>query len=115
MSAEVLLLDARGLRCPLPVIHLARQAAACAPGTLVVVRWTDPAAAVDIPAWARMRGHTVALPGQDAYDDAVRTTYRGDVVQEPADDGPESGTTVVVLARTTTGRHPLGGAGPVAS
>jgi len=49
--------DARGMRCPLPVIHLARRAADEAPGTLLEVWSTDPAAASDVPAWCRMRGH----------------------------------------------------------
>ena len=51
--------DARGLRCPLPVIRLARAAEGAAPGTVLVVRATDPAAEHDVPAWARMRGHRV--------------------------------------------------------
>jgi TusA-related sulfurtransferase len=49
--------DARGLRCPLPVIHLARRAVEEPPGTLLEVWATDPAAAADVPAWCRMRGH----------------------------------------------------------
>lgn len=53
------LVDARGLRCPLPVIRLAAAARDLAPGTEVRVLWTDPAAAHDVPAWARMRGHAV--------------------------------------------------------
>jgi tRNA 2-thiouridine synthesizing protein A len=49
--------DARGLRCPLPVIRLA-EAAQNAPGdTLVVVLADDPAARYDVPAWCRMRHH----------------------------------------------------------
>jgi TusA-related sulfurtransferase len=50
-------LDCRGKICPLPVIELARAADALAPGDTVVVLADDPAAAVDIPAWCRMRGH----------------------------------------------------------
>ncbi len=49
--------DARGKRCPLPVIELARLVAAEPTATLVRVLATDPAAAHDIPAWCRMRGH----------------------------------------------------------
>lgn len=56
-SGEVV--DARGLRCPAPVIRLARAAKDAAPGAVVTVWWTDPAARHDIPAWARMRGHEV--------------------------------------------------------
>jgi len=50
--------DARGRRCPLPVIMLARLAAGQPPGTVIEVLADDPAAAIDIPAWCRMRGHT---------------------------------------------------------
>lgn len=50
-------IDARGLRCPLPVIRLAARAKGAADGTLIAVLATDPAARYDVPAWARMRGH----------------------------------------------------------
>ncbi|MCF4122554.1 sulfurtransferase TusA family protein [Antribacter sp. KLBMP9083] len=55
VDAEVV--DARGLRCPLPVIRLAARAKGLGPGTLVTVLSTDPAVRYDVPAWARMRGH----------------------------------------------------------
>jgi tRNA 2-thiouridine synthesizing protein A len=51
--------DARGLRCPLPVIRLAAAARDGSPGDLLTVWSTDPAARHDVPAWARMRGHAV--------------------------------------------------------
>ncbi len=54
-----MIVDARGLRCPLPIIRLAAAARDLAPGEQVEVLWTDVAARHDIPAWARMRGHTV--------------------------------------------------------
>jgi len=49
--------DARGLRCPLPVIRLAEAARDAAPGTRITVLASDPAARHDIPAWCRMRDH----------------------------------------------------------
>jgi TusA-related sulfurtransferase len=52
-----LVVDSRGRRCPLPVIDLARAVPQVAPGGLVEVLSDDPAAATDIPAWCRMRGH----------------------------------------------------------
>ena len=52
--------DARGLRCPLPVIRLAARAKELPAGTVVTVLATDPAARHDVPAWARLRGHTAA-------------------------------------------------------
>ena len=49
--------DARGLRCPLPVIRLAAAARDAPDGTRIIVLATDPAARHDIPAWCRMRDH----------------------------------------------------------
>ncbi len=55
MSAEVL--DCRGQRCPLPVIALARRLPELPLGAVLRVLADDPAAANDIPAWCRLRGH----------------------------------------------------------
>ncbi|MBC7560605.1 MAG: sulfurtransferase TusA family protein [Dermatophilaceae bacterium] len=49
--------DARGLRCPLPVIRLAEAARDAAAGAVMVVLAGDPAARHDIAAWCRMRDH----------------------------------------------------------
>jgi cysteine desulfurase len=57
MDPAPTVVDARGLRCPLPVIRLAEVARDAAPGTVVEVWATDPAARADIPAWCRMRRH----------------------------------------------------------
>ena len=64
--------DARGLRCPLPVIRLAQRAADAATGTELEVWSTDPAAAADVPAWCRMRGHEFL----GARDEGGHTAYR---------------------------------------
>ena len=66
-------LDCRGQRCPLPVIALARLAAASSPGAELELWADDPAADTDVPAWCRMRGHAFLasrpLPdGGTAYD-----------------------------------------------
>ena len=58
-TGQPVVVDARGLRCPIPVIRLARQAQALVPGDLITVWSTDPAAVHDVPAWARMRGHAI--------------------------------------------------------
>lgn len=67
--------DARGLRCPAPIIALARVARAEPPGTLVAVLATDPAAATDVPAWTRMRGHEL-LSSESDDDGALRLVVR---------------------------------------
>lgn len=58
--------DARGLRCPLPVIRLAAAAQDAPAGTRIVVVTSDPAARHDIPAWCRMRDHELIEITQEA-------------------------------------------------
>jgi tRNA 2-thiouridine synthesizing protein A len=53
-------LDARGRRCPVPVIELAKALPDVAIGESLELLADDPAAAVDVPAWCRMR--------EQAYD-----------------------------------------------
>jgi tRNA 2-thiouridine synthesizing protein A len=63
--------DARGTRCPVPVIRLARAARDLPPGATVVLLADDVAAWSDVPAWARMKGHSVTLHEDDGW-----TAYR---------------------------------------
>ena len=68
-------LDCRGQLCPMPVLALARAITEVAVGEVVTVLATDPAAAVDIAAWCRMKeqeylGTEAAEDGTPAY--AVR-------------------------------------------
>jgi tRNA 2-thiouridine synthesizing protein A len=67
--------DARGLRCPLPVIELSRAAAGRAPGTELELLATDPATRHDVPAWCRMRGAEL-LTVEEGEDGAWRFVVR---------------------------------------
>lgn len=62
-------IDCRGQRCPLPVIALARRLPELPVGAVLRVLSDDPAAAVDIPAWCRLRDQeylgAVDGPGYD--------------------------------------------------
>jgi Predicted redox protein, regulator of disulfide bond formation len=70
-APAVEVLDCRGMRCPLPVIKLARRLPEVPVGTVVRVLADDPAAAVDIPAWCRMREQEFLGASHDpGYDDA---------------------------------------------
>jgi tRNA 2-thiouridine synthesizing protein A len=68
--------DCVGQRCPLPVIALARRLTEVPVGAVVRVLSDDPAAAVDVPAWCRLRGQEYVgestVDGAAAYD--VRRT-----------------------------------------
>ena len=62
-------LDCLGQRCPLPVIALAKAIETVDVGEVVRILADDPAAAVDIPAWCRMRGHEYSgSPSPSTYD-----------------------------------------------
>ncbi|WP_322759425.1 sulfurtransferase TusA family protein, partial [Frankia sp. Cr2] len=62
-----LTVDARGRRCPLPIIELARRIRDIDVGADLQLWADDPAAAHDVPAWCRMRVQelisTRKLPG----------------------------------------------------
>ncbi len=59
--------DARGTRCPVPVIRVARAAKDLSPGSTVVLLADDVAARSDVPAWARMRGHALTLEDEGSW------------------------------------------------
>lgn len=52
-----MILDARGRRCPLPILDLARHITDVEVGAVITVEADDPAARPDISAWCRMRAH----------------------------------------------------------
>ena len=51
--------DAIGMRCPRPIIELARAAQLAPPSTVFALLASDPAAAPDVAAWCRMRGYVL--------------------------------------------------------
>ncbi len=65
----VLVLDCRGMRCPLPIVELARHLADVPVGGELEVVATDPAARPDVQAWCRMRGQ--AYVGESLTVDGV--------------------------------------------
>lgn len=61
-------LDARGLRCPLPVVRMEAILRKLPAGRRLKVLSDDPVAAVDIPHFAREGGHDCqALPAADGF------------------------------------------------
>jgi tRNA 2-thiouridine synthesizing protein A len=50
-------LDARGLRCPLPLVKTKIALEPLAPGEVLEVLATDPEAAIDLAAFAARAGH----------------------------------------------------------
>ncbi|MFZ9134093.1 MAG: sulfurtransferase TusA family protein [Gemmobacter sp.] len=50
-------LDAKGLLCPLPVLKTRKRLKGMAPGSVLRLIATDPAAVVDVPHFCREAGH----------------------------------------------------------
>ena len=64
MTTETI--DARGLKCPLPVLKMEKRLAGLPAGATLIVLATDPMAKIDIPLFCRQNGHdcTVVTEGE---------------------------------------------------
>jgi tRNA 2-thiouridine synthesizing protein A len=61
LATEPTLIDARGLKCPLPVLKMEKRLEALASGAALTVLATDPIARIDIPLYCRQKGHDCAM------------------------------------------------------
>ncbi len=68
---DPLIVDARGLACPLPVLKLRKALGMLAPGTVVHLLVTDRVALRDVPAFCAAQGHQV----KDTIEDARETRF----------------------------------------
>lgn len=59
VGRDPVVVDARGRRCPIPIIRIAAAATDLPEGTHIDLLATDPATGADLSAWCRMRGHTL--------------------------------------------------------
>jgi tRNA 2-thiouridine synthesizing protein A len=57
MAATALIVDARGERCPLPVLRMEKALAPLGVGESIMVLATDPMARIDIPLFCTQNGH----------------------------------------------------------
>ncbi|WP_244488328.1 sulfurtransferase TusA family protein [Devosia sp. Root436] len=69
MTTDPQTIDARGLKCPLPVLKMEKRLASLPPGASLVVLATDPMAKVDIPLFCKQNGHDCTVTTED---DAMR-------------------------------------------
>ena len=74
MAAEV---DARGLRCPMPLVRAKVAMEALAPGEALLVMATDPEASIDLAAWAADEGHSVEERAAASWAEFVLGTQHG--------------------------------------
>lgn len=70
-------LDARRMLCPMPVIKTQNRIKDLSAGDVLEVICTDPGALSDIPAWARINGHSI-VSTTDNDDEIIITVKVGD-------------------------------------
>jgi tRNA 2-thiouridine synthesizing protein A len=61
LGDALLVIDALGRKCPIPIIMLAEQIRDVPIGAVIAVLADDPAAYSDIPAWCQMKSHDLAF------------------------------------------------------
>ncbi len=114
MSRADIVVDARGVLCPVPIIRLARTAATCPDGTLLALVTDDPAAAHDVPAWCRLRGHQLVATHvlHDSEIDSSSEPGSSDVLPatgpEPNVPNPDPGQALRHLIRLRGAATPTG-------
>lgn len=62
-TVKVTTLDAKGLKCPMPIVKTAQAIKTVASGELLEVLTTDPGAVADFAAWSRATGNTLVEQG----------------------------------------------------
>ena len=65
---EDVLVDARELMCPMPVMAATQAARRMEPGQVLKIMATDKGALSDIPAWAEANGHEVIEQSTEGSD-----------------------------------------------
>jgi tRNA 2-thiouridine synthesizing protein A len=58
-TTKLTTLDARGLKCPMPIVKTAQAIRTIAAGELLEVLTTDPGAVADFAAWSRTTGNSI--------------------------------------------------------
>ena len=58
-TAKLTTLDARGLKCPMPIVKTAQAIKTITAGEMLEVLTTDPGAVADFAAWSRATGNTI--------------------------------------------------------
>lgn len=62
---DAVVIDVRGLRCPLPALKGSRRMRAHPRGTRFLLLATDPLSAIDIPNLCREEGHRLLASGRE--------------------------------------------------
>jgi tRNA 2-thiouridine synthesizing protein A len=77
LPEALVVIDALGRKCPIPIIMLAEQIGAVPIGSVIAVLADDPAAYTDVPAWCAMKSHSLAFREdyQTGWSFGIRRNY----------------------------------------
>ncbi|QCU89476.1 sulfurtransferase TusA family protein [Thiomicrorhabdus sediminis] len=75
-SEQIMRIDAKGLKCPMPVIKLQQQVRSCTKGSKICISCTDSGAEKDIASWVKVNKHI--------WLDCTATDYGCDICIEVA-------------------------------
>lgn len=73
--SEDKVLDARGLKCPMPIIRAKKEMDAIAPGQVLKVVATDPGSVLDFQGWMKAASGYELVKQEEGKDEQGRTTY----------------------------------------
>lgn len=65
VNTDAVTLDARGLKCPMPIVRTAQKMKELTTGQLLEVLATDPGAVADFGAWSRSTGNEIVAQSED--------------------------------------------------
>lgn len=67
-----IVLDAKGMRCPLPIVQIAKAVKKMSPGQTLEISADDPAFSEDVKAWCNITGNELeSLKNADGVNTAV--------------------------------------------
>ena len=76
-DATPIFVDAKGLKCPMPVIKLQQQARVTRPGSLILIACTDPGAEKDIGSWCKVNKHEILEVKNSEHGCEIRVKVQG--------------------------------------
>lgn len=69
------LLDARGLKCPMPIVKAKKELDSLSPGDLLKVVATDPGSVLDFQGWMKTNPNYELVRQEEGSDDQGRKTF----------------------------------------
>lgn len=73
--SEDRVLDARGLKCPMPIVRAKKEMDAVAPGQVLKVIATDPGSVLDFQGWMKAASAYELVKQEEGHDEQGRRTY----------------------------------------